>query len=278
MPSARISPAAATRARPARCPGPSATPPSSAAPPVAFARSGYAATSMEEIAAASGITKLIVYRHFDSKEELYRAVLQRVFDRLAEEFLTGYSRRPRGRRGRGPRRCSRVARVRTRPAFELLWRHAAREPQFAEYASELRDHAVDASAARCSSSGSTRRCASGRPRRSSGYLVEATAQLARVRRPRIATQRVHRARDRRGAGRDRRLVELAEARRLRPRRGTRPRRAARWSSPHAAMRSPPRAGRGVGSRVVIRWSVRPGLHRDPHPALSMCRAAKRITS
>ena len=31
----------------------------------AFARAGYAATSMEDIAAASGITKLIVYRHFD---------------------------------------------------------------------------------------------------------------------------------------------------------------------------------------------------------------------
>jgi AcrR family transcriptional regulator len=37
---------------------------------------------MEDIAAASGI-ELIVYRHFDSKEELYRAVLQQVFDRLA---------------------------------------------------------------------------------------------------------------------------------------------------------------------------------------------------
>ena len=28
-----------------------------------------------------------MYRHFDTKESLYRAVLQRVFDRLAEEFL-----------------------------------------------------------------------------------------------------------------------------------------------------------------------------------------------
>jgi hypothetical protein len=31
--------------------------------------------------------------------------------------------------------------------FRLLWRHAAREPQFAEYAQELREHAVDASRA-----------------------------------------------------------------------------------------------------------------------------------
>jgi AcrR family transcriptional regulator len=111
----------------------------------AFARSGYAATSMEEIAAASGITKLIVYRHFESKEALYRAVLQRVFDRLAEEFLTLYASRTEAG-GFGARSMLRVARE--DPAgFELLWRHAAREPQFAAYARDLRDHAVDASRA-----------------------------------------------------------------------------------------------------------------------------------
>ena len=110
----------------------------------AFARTGYAATSMEDIAAASGITKLIVYRHFASKEELYRAVLQRVFDRLAEEFLVGISRS--GDDGVGARAL--LAAAREDPAgFQLLWRHAAREPQFAEYASELREHAVDASRA-----------------------------------------------------------------------------------------------------------------------------------
>ena len=111
----------------------------------AFAGSGYAATSMEDLAAASGITKLIVYRHFASKEELYRAVLQQVFDRLAEEFLTAYQREPH-ERGVGPRSLLTVARENP-SGFRLLWRHAAREPQFEEYASELRDHAVDASRA-----------------------------------------------------------------------------------------------------------------------------------
>ena len=52
----------------------------------AFAKSGFASTSMEDVAEACGVTKLIVYRHFDSKEELYRAILQRVFDRNQEEF------------------------------------------------------------------------------------------------------------------------------------------------------------------------------------------------
>lgn len=138
---------------------------------VAFARAGYAATSMEDIAAASGITKLIVYRHFESKEALYRAVLQQVFDRLAEEFLALYaSRTPDG--GFGARSMLRVAR--DDPAgFELLWRHAAREPQFAAYARELRDHAVDASRALIGSriDSTLREWAA---QTLVGYLVEAT--------------------------------------------------------------------------------------------------------
>lgn len=137
----------------------------------AFARQGYAATSMEEIATASGITKLIVYKHFASKEELYRAVLQRVFDRLAEEFVAGYARRPEGG-GVGARSMLRVARE--NPAgFELLWRHAAREPEFAAYAQELREHAVDASRALLASivDPSLREWAA---HTLVGYLVEAT--------------------------------------------------------------------------------------------------------
>ena len=110
----------------------------------AFAQTGYAATSMEDIAAASGITKLIVYRHFASKEELYRAVLQRVFDRLAEEFVNAYTSAPAD--GIGARTLLTVARE-DPAAFQLLWRHAAREPEFAAYARDLRERAVDASRA-----------------------------------------------------------------------------------------------------------------------------------
>jgi AcrR family transcriptional regulator len=110
----------------------------------AFARTGYAGTSMEDIAAASGITKLIVYRHFDSKEELYRAVLQRVFDRLVEVFVAGYEAGPSS--GIGARSLLTVARD-DPDGFRLLWQHAAREPDFADYAEDLRERAVDASRA-----------------------------------------------------------------------------------------------------------------------------------
>ncbi|MCC6340486.1 MAG: helix-turn-helix transcriptional regulator [Acidimicrobiia bacterium] len=114
-----------------------------AAAAAAFARAGYAATSMDDIAAEAGITKLVVYRYFESKEDLYRAVLKRVFDRLAEEFLVAYSADPMGF-AVGARAMIAVARENP-DGFRLLWRHAAREPEFAAYAQELREHAVNAS-------------------------------------------------------------------------------------------------------------------------------------
>jgi len=105
----------------------------------AFASSGFADTSMEDVAAACGVTKLIVYRHFGSKEELYREILQQVFDRLGEELRNELALPSRA--GLGARTLLRVARE-DPAAFTLLWRHAAREPQFAAYAAELRSVSV----------------------------------------------------------------------------------------------------------------------------------------
>lgn len=42
-----------------------------------FAERGYAGTRLEDVAAAAGVTKPIVYRHFDSKKALYIALLRR---------------------------------------------------------------------------------------------------------------------------------------------------------------------------------------------------------
>jgi AcrR family transcriptional regulator len=104
----------------------------------AFAHTGHAHTSMEDIAAAAGITKLIVYRHFTSKEALYRAVLQGAFDRLAAQ-LRGDPEA--GGYGVGARALLAVARE-DEAGFRLLWRHACREPRFARYADVLRRRAV----------------------------------------------------------------------------------------------------------------------------------------
>jgi AcrR family transcriptional regulator len=40
-----------------------------------FAQHGYAATKLDDVAAAAGVTKPIVYRHFESKKALYLALL-----------------------------------------------------------------------------------------------------------------------------------------------------------------------------------------------------------
>jgi AcrR family transcriptional regulator len=90
---------------------------------------------MEDVADACGVTKLIVYRHFDSKEDLYREILQAVFELLGEELRNELADPERS--GLGPRTLLTVARQEP-DAFTLLWRHAAREPQFAAYAAELR--------------------------------------------------------------------------------------------------------------------------------------------
>ena len=52
-----------------------------------FAGRGYHGTSMEEVAEAAGVTKPVLYQHFDSKRELYRELLTDVGQRLVEEVL-----------------------------------------------------------------------------------------------------------------------------------------------------------------------------------------------
>ena len=52
-----------------------------------FARHGYAATRLEDIAAAADVTKPIVYRHFDSKKALYLALLAKHENDLPTFFV-----------------------------------------------------------------------------------------------------------------------------------------------------------------------------------------------
>lgn len=48
-----------------------------------FARRGFAAVSLRDIAAAVGVTKAALYYHFPSKDELYWEVLRDLMDRMA---------------------------------------------------------------------------------------------------------------------------------------------------------------------------------------------------
>lgn len=106
---------------------------------MAFAEKGYAATSMEDVAAAAGITKLIVYRHFESKQELYDAVLEGVALRTRDRFLEGLDA---ARPGVGAVHALLAVAREDPAAFTLLWRHAAREPQFADHAASIRERGV----------------------------------------------------------------------------------------------------------------------------------------
>jgi AcrR family transcriptional regulator len=89
----------------------------------AFARTGFAATNLDDIATEAGISRAILYRHFDSKTDLYQAVLDAACGRLiaatgADEFtdesIAGLLR----------------AAAEDPAGFRLLFHHAAREPEF----------------------------------------------------------------------------------------------------------------------------------------------------
>ena len=86
----------------------------------AFARSGFAATSLDDIAGEAGVSRVILYRHFDSKTELYRAVLDHACLRLVaavgEDELT-------------PASVDALldAAAADPDGFRLLFHHAARE-------------------------------------------------------------------------------------------------------------------------------------------------------
>lgn len=99
-----------------------------------FEVGGYAAASMVDIAAASEVSHLIVYRHFESKHALYEAVLDG-----ERRILDACLARP-GAIGRyGPTTAALLAAARADVAgFRVLWRHAAREPEFAHHSDAAR--------------------------------------------------------------------------------------------------------------------------------------------
>jgi AcrR family transcriptional regulator len=105
----------------------------------AFATKGFASTAMEEVAAASGITKEIVYRHFASKEELYRAVLEGARQGMKAELARV---RQEAVSGAGIRALLAVGRAHP-DALRLLLIHAAREPEFADYAHDIRSRWIN---------------------------------------------------------------------------------------------------------------------------------------
>jgi AcrR family transcriptional regulator len=102
----------------------------------AFARAGFTATGLDDVAAEAGITRVLLYRHFDSKADMYRAVLERVGRRLAEQVGTDdYDERAIPSLLR--------AAAADPDGFRLLYHHAAREPEFRDVVDHLTATSVD---------------------------------------------------------------------------------------------------------------------------------------
>jgi AcrR family transcriptional regulator len=102
----------------------------------AFARAGFTNTGLDVIAAEAGVTPVILYRHFASKADLYRAVLESASARLREvvgadtfdntsipALLRAASADP--------------------DAFRLLFRYAPREPEFRDVIETFRSTATE---------------------------------------------------------------------------------------------------------------------------------------
>lgn len=89
----------------------------------AFARAGFTDTSLDDVAAEARISVVILYRHFASKSDMYRAVLARACARLDERVgvddFTGETI-PALLRAAGD----------DPDGFRLVFRYAAREPEF----------------------------------------------------------------------------------------------------------------------------------------------------
>ena len=62
-----------------------------------FAQRGYHSTSMNDIADAAGVTKPVLYQHFDSKRALYTATLEAVGESMIAALTSATSTSPSGK-------------------------------------------------------------------------------------------------------------------------------------------------------------------------------------
>jgi len=107
-----------------------------------FARQGFAATTVDQVAAEAGVSKLIVYRHFNSKHELYLAILDHVRERLEQVATPRDPVDPADAqaafRSAVAALTGTFAAARELPdEFRLLHRHAVHEPEFAAHVADL---------------------------------------------------------------------------------------------------------------------------------------------
>ena len=92
-----------------------------------FAERGFAAVTMDEVAAEVGVTKPLLYNYFGNKEQLYIACMKRAGDALVATILetVGDASQPQRRAQRRPARLLRLPRRRPRRLGGALRRDPA---------------------------------------------------------------------------------------------------------------------------------------------------------
>ena len=109
-----------------------------AAATTAFARNGFTATGLDDIAQEAGVTRVLLYRHFDTKTDLYRAVLEQFCSVLSEHVTM-----PEGRFTAASIDGLLAAAIAEPDGFRLLFVHAARESEFKEFAERSRSQITE---------------------------------------------------------------------------------------------------------------------------------------
>ena len=113
---------------------------------VQFAERGFHTTSMDEIAAAAGVTKPVLYQHFPSKRALFVELLDDLGRQLLHELAAATGAAPTGRE-RVEEGFASYFRFVTgnESAFRVLFGASARnDPEFAEIVERILDDSAEA--------------------------------------------------------------------------------------------------------------------------------------
>jgi AcrR family transcriptional regulator len=105
-----------------------------------FAEHGYSATTVEQIVAAAGVSKPMLYRHFESKQELFMKLLERRRDELAAAPLDEFIQAPGEPEQRLPAMIDAwFAHVEQHPhTSRMIFQDASGDPQIVALQRELR--------------------------------------------------------------------------------------------------------------------------------------------
>jgi AcrR family transcriptional regulator len=111
-----------------------------------FAEKGYDATSMEDIAEAAGVTKPLLYQHFDSKRSLYLEILDEVSAGLVGQVTAAVvtTSNPRDQVEQGIRSFFNYVATHYKAFKVLFGRSAAHDPELSKRLTEVQNTMVEA--------------------------------------------------------------------------------------------------------------------------------------